>query len=112
MRSGGCHRMGAKQVLRVPKAIPLRLVGIDVSTTGTGIAPDHRGTPSFRIVTDDSEGGGFERHTQVSQGLRLRGEFERPLYVAHELGYAVALVGGTVTAIAAADGRSWWQRAR
>jgi uncharacterized membrane protein YccC len=38
------------------------------------------------------------------------GEFERPLYAAHELGYAVALVAETVTAIAAADSRGWWAR--
>ena len=43
-------------------------------------------------------------------GDRFRGEFERPLYAAHELGYAVALVGGTAAAVAAADGRTWWQR--
>jgi uncharacterized membrane protein YccC len=40
----------------------------------------------------------------------LAGEFERPLYAAHELGYAVALAAGTVSAIAKADGRSWWAR--
>lgn len=39
-----------------------------------------------------------------------RGEFSRPLYAAHELGYAVALVGNTVSVIAAADSRSWWAR--
>ena len=43
-------------------------------------------------------------------GEQARGEFERPLYVAHELGYAVALVGGTVSAISMADARSMWQR--
>jgi uncharacterized membrane protein YccC len=41
---------------------------------------------------------------------RVRGEFERPLYAAHELGYVVALAGRTVALIAAADARSWWQR--
>lgn len=35
------------------------------------------------------------------------GEFDRPLYAAHELGYVVALAGGTVAAIAAADARPW-----
>ncbi len=40
----------------------------------------------------------------------LAGEFERPLYAAHELGYAVALAAGTVSAIAKADSRSWWAR--
>jgi uncharacterized membrane protein YccC len=44
------------------------------------------------------------------ENAQLRGEFERPLYVAHELGYAVALVGGTVAAVAAADARTWRQR--
>jgi uncharacterized membrane protein YccC len=40
----------------------------------------------------------------------LRGEFGRPLYAAHELGYAVALAANTVAVIAAADSRSWWGR--
>ncbi|WP_375474787.1 FUSC family protein [uncultured Jatrophihabitans sp.] len=38
------------------------------------------------------------------------GEFGRPLYAAHELGYAIALVVSTVQAIADADSRSWWNR--
>lgn len=38
------------------------------------------------------------------------GEFERPLYAAHELGYTVALATRTVAMIAAADSRSWWAR--
>ncbi len=40
----------------------------------------------------------------------IAGEFERPLYAAHELGYAVTLAAETVSAIAAADSRSWWSR--
>ncbi len=39
-----------------------------------------------------------------------RGEFERPLYAAHELGYVVALAGHTVGLIAAADSRPWWAK--
>ncbi|MGI8664621.1 MAG: FUSC family protein [Jatrophihabitans sp.] len=38
------------------------------------------------------------------------GEFDRPLYSAHELGYAVALCAGTVSAIGTANARSWWAR--
>jgi len=38
------------------------------------------------------------------------GEFDRPLYSAHELGYAVALCARTVSAIAHANSRSWWAR--
>ncbi|HKD97268.1 MAG TPA: FUSC family protein [Micromonosporaceae bacterium] len=38
------------------------------------------------------------------------GEFDRPLYAAHELGYVVALTARTVTVIAAADSRSWIRR--
>ena len=38
------------------------------------------------------------------------GEFDRPLVAAHELGYAVALSGRTVAAIAAADSRPWWAK--
>ncbi|MGH8960039.1 MAG: FUSC family protein [Jatrophihabitantaceae bacterium] len=48
--------------------------------------------------------------SSTSAGSDRAGEFERPLYAAHELGYAVALVGGTVSAIAAADSRSWFAR--
>ena len=40
------------------------------------------------------------------------GEFERPLYAAHELGYAVGLAARTVATIADADSRSWWARVR
>lgn len=60
-------------------------------------------------VADESLAELLGRPT-VPDDVQLRGEFERPLYMAHELGYAVALVGGTVAAIAAADTRSWWQR--
>src|SRR5215468_9501826 len=38
------------------------------------------------------------------------GEFDRPLYAAHELGYAVSLTGQTAAAIGAADSRSWFAR--
>jgi uncharacterized membrane protein YccC len=38
------------------------------------------------------------------------GEFERPLYAAHELGYVVSLAAQTVAGIAAADSRSSWSR--
>ncbi|HEU5267459.1 MAG TPA: FUSC family protein, partial [Jatrophihabitans sp.] len=38
------------------------------------------------------------------------GEFERPLYAAHELGYAVGLAADTIAAIAAADTRPWWAK--
>jgi uncharacterized membrane protein YccC len=48
--------------------------------------------------------------TNSSDRQVVAGEFGRPLYAAHELGYAVALVAGTVSAIAAADSRSWWAR--
>ena len=40
----------------------------------------------------------------------IAGEFERPLYAAHELGYTVTLAATTVSAISAADSRSWWAR--
>ncbi|MDT4936434.1 MAG: hypothetical protein QOG80_105, partial [Pseudonocardiales bacterium] len=50
------------------------------------------------------------RDLQASALDQSAGEFERPLYAAHELGYAVALAAGTVSAIAAADSRSWWAR--
>jgi uncharacterized membrane protein YccC len=48
--------------------------------------------------------------TQRREATVLAGEFERPLYAAHELGYTVALSARTVSAIAAADARSWWAR--
>jgi uncharacterized membrane protein YccC len=40
----------------------------------------------------------------------VAGEFDRPLYAAHELGYAVRVVAGTVSGIARADSRPWWAR--
>ncbi|MGH8859940.1 MAG: FUSC family protein [Jatrophihabitantaceae bacterium] len=43
-------------------------------------------------------------------GAPAAGEFGRPLYAAHELGYAVTLAADTVSAMASADSRSWWQR--
>ncbi|MBO3744845.1 FUSC family protein [Streptosporangiaceae bacterium NEAU-GS5] len=43
-------------------------------------------------------------------GGRPAGEFERTLYVAHELGYVVALTAATVTTIGAADSRGWLDR--
>jgi uncharacterized membrane protein YccC len=39
-----------------------------------------------------------------------RGEFGRPLYAAHELGYVVDLAGRTVALAAAAESRSWWAK--
>jgi uncharacterized membrane protein YccC len=39
-----------------------------------------------------------------------RGEFERPHYAAHELGYVVALAGNTVALVAAAESRPWWAK--
>lgn len=48
--------------------------------------------------------------TSGGDGAQPRGEFDRPLYAAHELGYVVALVGSTIAIISAADARPWWQR--
>ena len=38
------------------------------------------------------------------------GEFERPLYAAHELGYVVALAGTSIALAAAAEARPWWAK--
>lgn len=54
-----------------------------------------------------ADGGGVG--TGVKTGA-VAGEFDRPLYAAHELGYATTLAAQTVAAIAAADSRSWWNR--
>jgi uncharacterized membrane protein YccC len=48
--------------------------------------------------------------TLAAPSDRTPGEFERPLYAAHELGYTVGLTGRTVQVIAAADARSWFDR--
>ena len=48
--------------------------------------------------------------TLAAPSDRTAGEFERPLYAAHELGYTVGLTGRTVQVIAAADSRSWFAR--
>ncbi len=46
----------------------------------------------------------------ADQGEVGGGEFDRPLYAAHELGYVVGLTARTISAIAAADSRSWLDR--
>lgn len=48
--------------------------------------------------------------TLAAPSDRAAGEFERPLYAAHELGYTVGLTGRTVQVIAAADSRGWLAR--
>jgi hypothetical protein len=48
--------------------------------------------------------------TLAAAGDHTPGEFERPLYAAHELGYQVAMAGHTVAVIAAADARNWLDR--
>ncbi len=48
--------------------------------------------------------------TLAAPSDRTAGEFERPLYAAHELGYTVGLTGRTVQVIAAADSRGWVAR--
>lgn len=48
--------------------------------------------------------------TLAAPGERAAGEFERPLYAAHELGYTVAMMARTVTVIGAADARPWFAR--
>jgi uncharacterized membrane protein YccC len=48
--------------------------------------------------------------TAANRDGTTAGEFDRPLYAAHELGYALTLAAQTVSAIAAADSRSWWRR--
>jgi uncharacterized membrane protein YccC len=48
--------------------------------------------------------------TLAAPSDRTAGEFERPLYAAHELGYTVGLTGRTVQVIAAADSRGWITR--
>jgi len=48
--------------------------------------------------------------TLAAAGDHSPGEFDRPLYAAHELGYTVAVAGRTVAVIGAADSRSWFDR--
>ena len=71
------------------------------ATSISSSAGARRGSPGGRCAESLAElqAGRGGRHP----GEPLRGEFDRPLYAAHELGYAVALVGNTVAAISAAD---------
>ncbi len=46
----------------------------------------------------------------IPRGSGVPGEFDRPLYAAHELGYVVELAATTVAGIAAADSRPWLAR--
>lgn len=103
----------------------LRAAATDV-LHACGVALDHDGRGPDRQCCDDlgdrlaaldaareavvQESLAELRTASPGDGARARGEFDRPLYAAHELGYAVALVGGTVAAISAADARTWWQR--
>jgi MFS family permease len=92
-----------------------------------GDAVDHEGAgPGMPVCTDLDAGLAAlaAARTDVARStldsLRARslevgdpsaaGEFERPLYAAHELGYAVDLVGRTVATMGRADSRSWWAR--
>ena len=104
----------------------LRATAADV-LSACGAALDHRGEgPDEQCCLDlDDRLAALDaaRRTVIEESLselqaavgsadgeRARGEFDRPLYAAHELGYVVALVGSTVAAISAADARSWWER--
>jgi uncharacterized membrane protein YccC len=62
-----------------------------------------------RAVAEETLAG-LRASTGAGPETVAAGEFERPLYAAHELGYTVALAARTVAAIAAADTRSWWAR--
>jgi uncharacterized membrane protein YccC len=64
------------------------------------VAVSEEALAELRAAAQDSAGG---------PGV-TRGEFDRPLYAAHELGYVVALTARTVAVIAAADSRSWLAR--
>ena len=53
---------------------------------------------------------GSRRTADGSEKTGVPGEFDRPLYAAHELGYVVELAATTVRGIAAADSRPWLAR--
>jgi uncharacterized membrane protein YccC len=63
-----------------------------------------------RVAVADEALAELRSSAVIASEETLRGEFGRPLYAAHELGYAVALAANTVAVIAAADSRSWWGR--
>ena len=63
-----------------------------------------------RLAVADEALAELRASAQSTGAVTLRGEFGRPLYAAHELGYAVTQAANTVAVIAAADSRSWWGR--
>ncbi len=60
-----------------------------------------------RTVSEDTLA---ELRTASNAGQNTAGEFDRPLYAAHELGYLVDRTARTVSVIAAADSRTWIER--
>jgi uncharacterized membrane protein YccC len=60
-----------------------------------------------RAVSDETLA---ELRSASRDGGTVPGEFDRPLYAAHELGYLVDRTARTVSVIAAADSRSWLSR--
>ena len=65
---------------------------------------------SARVAVAEEALAELQARSMPDGSRPARGEFDRPLYAAHELGYVVALAGNTVSIIAAADARTWWGR--
>ena len=59
-----------------------------------------------RFAVADETVAELQRSTGASDDV-VAGELERPLYAAHQLGFAVAVIGETVTRISIADSRPW-----
>jgi uncharacterized membrane protein YccC len=104
----------------------LRSAAADV-LVGSGHVIGHRGDGPQHLRRADLEANlgrlGEARHeiadetlaaledsTAATDGDTTAGEFDRPLYAAHQLGYTIALVGETAATIGAADARSWLAR--
>jgi uncharacterized membrane protein YccC len=111
------------RVLRVAAAETLESCAQCMSTTGSGssrVAREHlrahiESLHQARRAVSKQTLAELRASAQVGEpssaiaaaGPVVAGEFDRPLYAAHELGYVVGLAASTVAVIVAADARSW-----
>ncbi len=106
-------RASAAQVLQACGDVLAGTGSRDALAAGIAALADARQAVSDETVAElrasASHGGGSALTSGVADGASP-GEFDRPLYAAHELGYTVDLAAHTVIGIGAADARSWIAR--
>jgi uncharacterized membrane protein YccC len=99
----GCRRLDTQI-----EALAAARNGVSEETLAGLRAASRGGAPLATLPSNDASiAAGASANGDVAVPA---GEFERPLYAAHELGYVVALTAATVAVISAADSRSWFAR--